>query len=196
MLNIELKARCENLGRLRESLKSLGAEGQEPERQIDTYFRVAHGRLKLRESLQSDPELIYYARGDVAGARESHYEIYLVEDPEGLKAILKKALGVQAVVAKRREIYLIGNVRVHLDKVQDLGVFVELEGVVENPMELGSIADEVQRLQQALGIESRELIKESYSDLMPSVQVPREGSDEPCGGPSRGVNSSVRRAQE
>ena len=75
MLNIELKARCEDLGRFRERLMSLGAESQDPERQIDTYFRVAHGRLKLRESLQSGPELIYYIRGDVAGARESHYQL-------------------------------------------------------------------------------------------------------------------------
>jgi predicted adenylyl cyclase CyaB len=184
MLNIELKARCEDLGRLRERLMSLGAEGQEPERQIDTYFRVAHGRLKLRESLQSGPELIHYIRGDVAGARESHYEIYRLEDAEGLKAILEKALGVKAVVAKRREIYLIENVRVHLDKVQDLGSFVELEGIVENPAELVYVGDEVQRLRQALGIEDRALVKESYADLMGTVEVSRGPRDDRPGGSS------------
>ena len=182
MLNIELKARCEDLGRLRESLMSLGAEGQDPERQIDTYFRVAHGRLKLRESLQSGPELIYYIRGDVAGARESHYEIYRVEDAQGLKAVLEKALGVRAVVSKRREIYLIGSVRVHLDKVQDLGTFVELEGIVENPTELAYVADEVQRLRQALGIEDHALVKESYADLIGTAQVSRGPCDDRPGG--------------
>ena len=173
MLNIELKARCDDLGRLRESAMSLGAERQEPERQIDTYFRVAHGRLKLRESLQSGSELIYYTRGDVAEARESHYEIYQVEDAEGLKAILKKALGVQAVVTKRREVYLIGNVRVHLDKVQDLGAFVELEGMVESPTELAHVADEVRKLQQALNIDAQSLVKESYADLVGQLEGAR-----------------------
>jgi len=166
MLNIELKARYEDLGRLREACKSLGAERREPDRQLDTYFRVANGRLKLRESLLSGAELIFYTRADLAGARESYYEACPVEDAEGLKAILKRALGVQAVVAKRREIFVIGSVRVQLDKVQDLGTFVELEGMVENPAELMEIADEVRGLQRTLGIDDQSLVKESYSDLI------------------------------
>lgn len=172
MLNIELKARCEDLRRLRERCESLGAEGQEPERQIDTHFKVAHGRLKLRESLQSGTELIYYARADVGGARESHYEIHPVEDADGLKAILSKALGVQAVVTKRREILVIGNVRIHLDKVQGLGAFVELEGVVENAAELAVVAEEVRALQQALAIDDRSLVKESYADMVTTTALP------------------------
>ena len=173
MLSIELKARCEDLGRLRERCESLGAESQEPERQIDTYFRVAHGRLKLRESLRSGAELIYYTRADVAGARESHYEIYQVEDAEGLKTILKRSLGVQGVVAKRREIFVVGNVRIHLDKVQNLGTFVELEGVVDHQAELLHIADEVRGMQQALGIEAGSLVKESYADLIGEAELAR-----------------------
>jgi predicted adenylyl cyclase CyaB len=166
MLNVELKARCDNLGRLRDACAALGAEGQEPERQIDTYFEVARGRLKLRESLRSGAELIYYMRPDVAGARESRFEIYQVEDAEGLKALLKQAIGVQAVVTKRREAYLIGNVRIHLDKVQGLGGFVELEGIVDHQAELFQITEEVRRLQQALGIDAGSLVKESYADLV------------------------------
>jgi predicted adenylyl cyclase CyaB len=165
LLNIELKARCEDLGRLRERLATLGAESLEPERQVDTYFTVSHGRLKLRESLQSGAELIYYARSDAPEARESHYEVYRVEDPEGLKEILEKALGVRAVVAKRREVYLIGDVRVHLDKVQGLGSFIELEGIVGDPAELPRVAAEVQSLQRTLKIEAHALVRESYSDL-------------------------------
>jgi predicted adenylyl cyclase CyaB len=171
VLNIELKARCDDLGRLRDACASLGAEAQEPERQIDTYFGVAQGRLKLRESLRSGAELIYYMRPDVAGARESHYEIYQVEDAEGLKALLKRALGVQAVVAKRREIYLIGNVRVHLDKVQGLGSFVELEGIVDHQAELFHVAEEVRRLEHALGIDTPSLVKESYADLVGKAET-------------------------
>jgi predicted adenylyl cyclase CyaB len=166
MLNIELKARCQDIGGLREACRSLGAEGQEPERQLDTYFGVSHGRLKLRESLPSGAELIFYERADIAGPRESHYETCAVEDAEGLKAILKKALGVRAVVAKRRETFLIGHMRVHLDKVQDLGSFVELEGIVEDPAGLSEVDNEVREMKQALGIDDRSLLKESYSDLI------------------------------
>ena len=179
MLNIELKARCEDFGRLREACRSLGAEDQEPERQIDTCFKVAHGRLKLRESLRSGAELIYYARPDVAWARESHYEICPVEDAEGLKAVLRKALGMQAVVTKRREIFVIGNVRIHLDKVQGLGSFVELEGIVENAAELAVVAEEVRALQQALAIDDRSLVKESYADLVGRAAV--AGGSDPGG---------------
>jgi predicted adenylyl cyclase CyaB len=177
VLNIELKARCDDLGRLRAACASLGAESEEPERQIDTYFGAAQGRLKLRESLRSGAELIYYLRPDVAGARESHYEIYQVEDVEGLKALLKRALGVQAVVAKRREIYLIGNVRVHLDKVQGLGGFVELEGIVDHQADLYHVTEEVKRLQQALGIDTLALVKESYADLVGGAEATRGPED-------------------
>ncbi|MGB4780807.1 class IV adenylate cyclase [Candidatus Methylomirabilis sp.] len=171
MLNIELKARCEDLARLRESCESLGAEGQEPERQIDTYFSVSHGRLKLRESLDASAELIHYVRDDVAGARESHYELYPVEDPEALKAMLTAALGVSVVVAKRRETFVIGNVRIHLDKVQGLGSFVELQGTIDHSGELPLVADEVQGVQRALGIDPQSLVKESYAVLAGRAEV-------------------------
>ncbi len=166
MLNIELKARCEDFHRLREACRSLGAESQEPDRQLDTYFRVAYGRLKLRESLLSGAELIFYNRADFAGPRESHWETCPVDNADEIKTILKKALGVRAVVAKRREVFVVGNVRVHLDKVQDLGGFVELEGIVDDPSELSVVDNEVRRMQQALEIDNRSLLKESYSDLI------------------------------
>jgi predicted adenylyl cyclase CyaB len=173
MLNIELKARCDDLGRLRERCESLGAEGQEPERQIDTYFSVRHGRLKLRESLEAGAELIHYVREDAAGAQESHYEVYPVEDPEALKAMLTAALGVSVVVAKRRETLVIGSVRIHLDKVQGLGGFVELHGTVDDPRELPMVADEVKGVQQALGIEPQSLVKESYAVLVGRMEAAR-----------------------
>src|SRR5574337_193552 len=173
MLNVELKARCEDLGTLRERCESLGAEGQEPERQIDTYFCVTSGRLKLRESLESGAELIYYLRDDVAGAQESHYERYRIEDAEGLKAMLAKALGVSVLVAKRRETFVLGNVRIHLDKVQGLGSFVELHGTIDEPGELSLVADEVQGVQRALGIDPQSFVKESYAVLAGRAEAAR-----------------------
>ncbi|CBE70008.1 MAG: class IV adenylate cyclase [Candidatus Methylomirabilis oxygeniifera] len=171
MLNLELKARCEDLGKLRERCESLGAEGQEPERQVDTYFNVSHGRLKLRESLESGAELIYYIRDDVAGAQESHYELYRVEDAEGLKAMLAKALGINIVVAKRRETFVLDNIRIHLDKTQGLGSFVELHGTIDEPGELPIVADEVQGVQRALGIDPQSLVGESYATLAGSAEA-------------------------
>ena len=166
MLNIELKARCEQLGQLRDTCRTLGAEGREPDRQLDTYFTVPHGRLKLRESLLSGAELIFYTRANLAGARESHFDVCAVQDGDGLKAVLRKALGVRAMVAKRREIFLMGDVRIHLDRVQDLGSFVELEGTVQSAADLAEVVNEIRGLQEALGIGDRSLIGESYADLI------------------------------
>ncbi len=176
MLNIELKAHCDDLGRLRAVCESLGAEGQDPERQVDTYFNVSHGRLKFRELLEAGAELIYYVRDDVAGVRESHYKLYPVEDPEALKAMLTAALGVSVVVAKRRETFVIGNVRIHLDKVQGLGGFVELHGPIDELGELPLVADEVQAMQRALGIDPQSFVKESYAVLVGRA----EATQGPC----------------
>lgn len=173
MLNIELKARCEDLGKFRERCESLGAEGQEPERQVDTYFNANHGHLKLRESLESGVELSYYIRDDVAGARESYYDLYPIEDPEALKAMLGSALGVSVTVAKRRQTFVLGSVRIHLDKVQGLGGFIELHGTVDEPGELPLVADEVQSVQQALGIEPQTLVRESYAVLVATAETER-----------------------
>lgn len=173
MLNIELKARCDDLGVLRRACEALGADGQEPDRQVDTYFRAASGRLKLRESSLTGAALIFYVRADVAAVRESHYQVCPVEEPEALKAILGGALGVRATVAKRREALEIGNVRIHLDKVQGLGSFVELEGTVADPVELAGVAKEVQELQHALGIRQESLVKESYADLIARAEDQR-----------------------
>lgn len=173
MLNIELKARCDDLGKLRETCESLGAEGQEPERQVDTHFMVSHGRLTLRESLESGAELIHYIRDDVAGARESYYDLYPVEDPEALKAMLGNALGVSVTVAKRRQTFVLGSVRIHLDKVQGLGGFIELHGTVDDPGELPMVADEVKGVQQALGIEPQSLVRESYASLVARAEAER-----------------------
>lgn len=173
MLNIEMKARCEDLGEFRARCEALGAEAGEPERQIDTYFHAASGRLTLRETLESGAVLIHYIRDDVAGPRECHYDLYPVEDPEGLKAMLTNALGISVVVVKRRQTFVLGDVRIHLDKVQGLGGFVELHGTVEESKELPLAADEVQGVQQTLQIDPASLVKESYAALVAAAEAER-----------------------
>ena len=98
---------------------------------MDTYFRTRAGRLKLRESSLSGGELIPYLRPDAGGARRSDYRVIPVDDPPGVKALLTELLGVHRVVVKQREIFLAGNVRIHLDRVEGLGTFLELEAVFD-----------------------------------------------------------------
>lgn len=173
MLDLELKARCEDLGELRARCEALGAEAEEPERQIDTYFNVTSGHLTLRETLESGAALIHYIRDDIVGPQECHYDLYPVEDPEGLKAMLANALGVSVVVAKRRQTFVLGGVRIHLDKVQGLGGFVELHGTVEEPKELPLVADEVEGVRQTLQIDPQSLVKESYAALVAAAETER-----------------------
>ena len=128
--NVELKARCADLAAARGVVQQLGARAAGVEVQADTYFRVGHGRLKLREIEGQSAVLIWYARPDADQARISSYYLVPVPEPEALKAALAAALGVRGEVRKRRTIYLWHNVRIHLDKVAGLGNFVEFEAVL------------------------------------------------------------------
>src|ERR1044071_549990 len=128
--NIELKARCGDLIGAREVALRLGARDGGVQNQIDTYFNVSHGRLKLREIDGERAELISYDRADVACGRDSWYRIVAVVSPRELAESLGAACGVRGKVVKRRQIYLYHNVRIHLDTVEGLGTFVEFEAVM------------------------------------------------------------------
>lgn len=125
MINIEIKARCSDHERVRKILKSQNAVFIGTDHQVDTYFKVQHGRLKLREG-NIENSLIFYAREDIEGPKKS--EVILIPNPPPLlKDLLSKALGILVVVDKEREIYFIDNVKFHLDTVEDIGAFVEIE---------------------------------------------------------------------
>src|SRR5690606_29244467 len=98
--------------------------------QIDTYFPVPSGRLKLREAEPGVTELVHYHRQDVAGPRGCDYQLELVSP--SIKSMLTDALGVLVVVDKVRTLFLWKNVRIHLDTVQDLGTFIEFEAVLDD----------------------------------------------------------------
>jgi predicted adenylyl cyclase CyaB len=147
--------------------ESLDADDRGVLVQRDTYFEVARGRLKLREEEGSVPHLISYERPDVPSQRESRYRIVEVGDPYGLKAALASTLGTKAVVAKRRRLFLWeGNVRIHLDKVEGLGDFIEIEAVADADSDLTGEEDQVSRLREALGIEAGDVVGASYCDLV------------------------------
>ncbi len=128
-VNLEMKARCGDLEAARERAREIATDWIGVDDQTDTYFVTRAGRLKLRQSSLAGAQLIPYARPDERAAKRSEYQVLAVEDGPGLVRMLGAMLGVQRVVRKRREIALYENVRIHLDRVEGLGDFVELEAV-------------------------------------------------------------------
>jgi predicted adenylyl cyclase CyaB len=165
-INFETKARCSDLAEAEEKLREYGPRFVGEDRQVDTYFNVNHGRLKLREG-NIENALIHYLREDVAGARQSTVLLYQHQPDGNLKKILSAALGVKTVVDKKRKIYFIDQVKFHFDQVQGLGSFVEIEAIDRD----GSIGLEKLRQQCAfyidvLGIQPSDHLAGSYSDML------------------------------
>ena len=133
--------------------------------QVDTYFNVVSGRLKLREIDGKQAQLIQYFRPDEAASRISDYLLVHVHDPEKLKLALERSLGIWVVVEKTRALYLWRNTRVHLDNVVGLGRFLELETVISE-QSLSEGEDECRYVQEVLGISLDQLIAGSYSDML------------------------------
>ena len=165
MRNIELKARCTEFGPVERVLNDMGAGLAATFDQSDTYFRVSHGRLKLRQVGADEGQLIQYTREDVAGPKQSDYQIAHTSDPASMREMLADLLGVWLEVTKRRQIWLWKNVRIHLDEVAGLGSFVELEAVTEEQGVEESTA-RVEQLMQALQIKPADVVAVSYSDLV------------------------------
>jgi homotetrameric cytidine deaminase len=157
--NLEIKARDPDPAGSLERALALGAEDRGEITQRDTYFGRTAGRLKLREQSPGDAELIEYRRSDDAGPRVSDYRLVPVSDPDALREALDAALGTLVVVEKRRRLLLWEGVRIHLDEVEGLGSFVELEATDGDPAK-------VERLRTELDIPDERLIAGSYSDLL------------------------------
>jgi adenylate cyclase class IV len=167
--NIELKARCADLGRARDAARAVGATFTGVLDQCDTYFAVPNGRLKLRQTAGSPgggAELIAYARPDGIHSRASDYRLVRVDDPDGLREALAAALGVRGVVRKRRELWMFQNARIHLDQVERLGTFVEFEAVMAEGDTDAAGHRPLELLRAALWVEPGDLVGKSYSDLL------------------------------
>lgn len=145
--------------------RSLGAEDRGALVQRDTYFHVPNGRLKLREGMGAIPHLISYEHPDLVDQRESRYRIVEIEQAEELKAALAGALGFKAMIAKRRRLFLWEEVRIHLDDVEGLGSFIELEAVAPPHSDLSHEEEQVQRLRKAFDIADADVVGGSYCDL-------------------------------
>ncbi|MBD3363158.1 CYTH domain-containing protein [Candidatus Dojkabacteria bacterium] len=166
MKNIEIKARCKNLNIIRKILKEEKAKDISKSEQIDTYFNSINARLKLREINGKEFILIQYNRANKKSSKFSDYKIYKTESPEDLKECLKRSLGIKVIVEKIRELYEIDSTRIHLDEVNNLGTFLELETVVKNELDTKKYKQENKRIKNLLGIKNSNLIESSYSDLL------------------------------
>jgi predicted adenylyl cyclase CyaB len=169
-LNVEIKAKCQDPEFIRRYLQSNHAEHKGTDHQTDTYFNVQHGRLKLREG-NIENNLIFYERNDQAQAKESNFYLVNVADPLMLKEVLVKSLGIKIIVAKKRDIYFIDNVKFHIDEVAGLGNFAEIEATnfhAAIPKE--ELRRQCEFYMTEFRIPERDLISVSYSDMLIAVR--------------------------
>ena len=164
--NVEIKARLSDPAHTR--ARAAGLSETEPVwiEQRDTFFCVERGRLKLREFGDGSGELIWYERPDRAGPGESRYTVVPTRHPVRLATALRRSLGLRGVVKKRREFFRVGPTRIHLDQVEGLGSFLELE-VVLDPEDESARGDAIARdLMRELGIRAEDLVDVAYIDLL------------------------------
>ena len=164
--NVEIKARLADLAATRRRVERIADGPGQVVEQADTFFRVAEGRLKLRERSGAAAELIWYRRPDAEGPKESAYETCAVPDAGRLRELLASALGVADRVVKRRTVYHVGRTRIHVDEVRDLGSFLELEVELARGESAEAGVAEAHRLMRALEIGPEALVAGAYVDLL------------------------------
>ena len=163
--NLELKARVPDLGAARRTAESIGAVRQGAERQIDRYFAVPAGRLKLRESSLDGAHLIVYRRPDEDSLRVARFHRLPVSDPAGLAETLEAMLGGAARVEKVRDVWWWNDVRIHLDRVDGLGSFVEFEARLDRIGDAAEARRRLDRLKRDFRIADEDVIGGSYGEM-------------------------------
>ena len=164
--NVELKARVRNPAEVRKAAAALADGPPEILVQRDTFYEIPSGRLKLRVFPSGEGQLISYRRSDETGPKTSEYHLYMTEHPETLHTVLSHALGVRCIVAKRRTLHLSDHTRIHLDEVEGLGHFLELEVVLEDGEDDNRGVEIAHDLLQRLGMSPDDLVAGAYADLL------------------------------
>jgi predicted adenylyl cyclase CyaB len=166
-LNVEIKARCPDATHIRDVLQAHRAVFKGLDHQVDTYFRTPAGRLKLREGIIEN-HLIYYERPDQQGPKCSKVMLYdTSRDAAPLKEILRKAYGVLVAVDKQREIYFVDNVKFHIDTVEGLGRFTEIEAIdKDGTIGQARLDEQCRHFCEQFRIKPEDYISCSYSDLL------------------------------
>jgi predicted adenylyl cyclase CyaB len=166
IFNIEIKARCTDHEAVRKILRKRRARFSGTDHQIDTYFRVKEGRLKLRLG-NIEKSLIWYRRPDQQGPKQSDVLLHKEGIDENLRSLLEQSLGVLVEVDKKREIYFIDNVKVHLDEVKTLGSFLEIEVMGRPGKDSREALEKICReFMDLFGVKDEDLVDRSYSDMM------------------------------
>jgi adenylate cyclase class IV len=164
--NIEIKARARDFPGLRRRAEALSGGPPQTIQQVDTFFFTDRGRLKLRELGPGRAQLVFYTRPDASGPKRSDYHIFETTEPGSLKVALRLALGVRGVVRKTRSLYLIGQTRLHLDDVEGLGQFLELEVVLSEGQADADGQAVAEKLLQELGVPRQDLLEGAYMDML------------------------------
>lgn len=165
-INIEIKAKTNRVDEIRNLLLSKSADYKGIDKQTDTYFNTNSGRLKLREG-NIENNLIFYERNNEEGPKQSDVILYKSLQKPELKEIISKSIGVKTVVEKEREIYFIENVKFHIDKVNKLGNFVEIEAIdADGTIGKEKLNEQCNYYIKLLGIKQSDLISTSYSDMI------------------------------
>jgi len=174
--NIEIKARTNRPDKIRQILLEHNASFEGTDQQTDTYFKVPEGRLKLREG-NIENNLIFYNRPDQAGPKKSDFRMVPVSNGGELAKMLRESIGVLTVVRKSREIYFIDNIKFHIDTVEGLGNFVEIEaGNLRRDIEVEKLYEQCKHYLKLLEINNSDLIEISYSDMLLKPAVNEDNS--------------------
>ena len=162
----EFKAKVDNIEKLETKLLTLNPKYQGLDHQIDTYFNVSKGRLKLREG-NIENSLINYNRENISGSKQSDIILYQHEPDIALKDILELQLGVRIIVDKKRKIYFINNVKIHFDKVENLGTYIEVEAISnKEEFTIEELKSQCDKYFDFFELRKSSLVDKSYSDLI------------------------------
>jgi predicted adenylyl cyclase CyaB len=164
MQNIEFKAELRDLDLARTLLKKIHATPIDTLEQTDTYYRLTDGRLKKRETKGQPTEVIFYHRENAAKARVSRFTIY--SESQARQHFGSEELPVWLKVVKVREVYMHSGVRIHLDRVEGLGTFIEFEALVTAQFPQEACYQAVALLKQALLPVMGEMLSHSYCDMI------------------------------
>jgi predicted adenylyl cyclase CyaB len=164
--NIEIKAHARDFEAVRARAEELSDSSVEVIPQVDIFFNVSQGRLKLRILAPDHGQLIYYTRPDQEGPKRSEYHIAETADPENLKRVFELSYGIRGVVKKTRHLYLVGQTRIHLDDVEKLGQFMELEVVMGDGQGDAEGREIAEGLMASLGVERSDLLQGAYMDIL------------------------------
>jgi adenylate cyclase class IV len=164
--NVEVKARIASVGALLSRARALADGPEQRIEQDDTFFACAHGRLKLRDFGDGCGELIHYERADAEGPKLSDYVRAPTSDPAALREALARAHGVVGRVRKSRWLLMAGATRIHLDRVEDLGDFMELEVVLRDDQSVADGEAIAESLMAQLGIGDDQRLAGAYLDLL------------------------------